>query len=892
VAISTPGIGSGLDVDSIITKLMQVEAAPLAQFDKKAAAVTAKISAYGTLNGALSAFQGALGSLSVESSFTSVTAQSSNTDVMVGTASASTVAGTYKLNVTQVAQAQTLVSSGLASTTASIGTGISTRVTFKLGTVSGGSFGVLSSAFDASVAGNGIPGGSLTLNGTTIATSSSTKTAALLASAINDKSATTGVTASASTQTSATLFGAAGVTTFGDVDTTATGTYALNVGGVEIAAQGDGIAAGAGVTAASIDATLAGNNATTTALAAAGITFTGTAADGTLRFASADGADIEIEEVVTGSANGGIGTDSATANSGSSTTATGTLQLTSSSGSPITIGGSNPALAGLSAGQAGAYLDASFSQESSETSGSIVIDTSNNSLQGIRDAINKGNFGVTATIVSDGSATPNHLVLTSTKTGAKSTMQISLAGSGGGASDPALDSLLAYSAGGTQNMRQTTAAQDTLLTANGVSVQSSSTSVTGAIEGVSLTIGKVGSANLVVNQDSTAAKANVAAFVKAYNELSKAIKDLSSYNPETQKGGPLLGETTIQSLQASLRKQLGTSITGLSGTFSTLSQVGISFQKDGTLSVNNATLDKAIKNNLADITGLFAAVGRSSDQLVKYTQAGSKTQPGSYGLNVTQLATQGSLTSTGVIGGATVIADNTKWIVKLNDTDPPSSSNSATVTVPAGTYSANELATVIQSAINGLNTFSSDGKSVIASIDGNGQLVLASKNYGAISNIALSSLSGTVVDDIFGVGAAPVEGVDVEGTLGGYAVTGSGQFLTGAAGSPAEGLKVEVTGGALGDRGTVNFSQGYAHQLKSLADSFLGASGLIKGKTDGLGSTVKDLTKQKEDFASKLDAIEKRYRAQYTALDTAIASLNSTSSFLTQQFAAMAKSTS
>lgn len=892
MAISTPGIGSGLDVDSIISKLMQVEAAPLANFDKKAAAVNAKISAYGSLSGSLAAFQGALSALSTDAAFKSVTAQSNNTDVLVGSASAKTVPGTYKINVTQVAQAQTLVSSGVVSSTSTVGVGISTRVTFKLGSLSGGQFGVAAGALGGSVAANGITAGALTINGTAIATDSSTKTSKLLADAINAKASTTGVSATATTSTSATLFGASGATTFGDVDTSGTGTYSLTVGGVEIAAQADGIAAGGGVTAASIDATLAGNNATTTALAAAGITFTGTAADGTLRFFSAAGADIAIDEVVTGTVNGGIGTDSATANDGSSLTASAELVLTNTTGSPISIGGSNPALAGLTAGQVGSYLDSTFTQEGSESSGSVVIDSTNNTLQGIRDAINKGNFGVTATIVSDGSATPNHLVLTSTKTGAKSTMQISLAGSGGGAADPALEALLSYDAGGTQNMRQTTAAQDTLLTANGVQVQSSNNTITGAIEGVTLTIGKVGAASLVVQQDSSNAKGNVSTFVKAYNDLFKSIKELSGYNPETSKGGPLLGDSTIQSLQASLRRQMGTSIVGLSGTFSSLSQVGISFQKDGTLTVDNSKLDKAIKNNLEDITGLFAAIGKTSDQLVAYTQAGSKTKPGTYGLTVTQLATQGSFTGTAAIGGATVVAANTTWTVRLNDTDPPKSSNSATVTIPAGTYSASQLATVIQSAINGNSTFSADGKSVTAAIDSNGMLVLTSKDYGSVSKVQLSSITGSTVDEIFGAGGVAATGVDVGGSLGGFPVTGSGQFLTGAAGSPAEGLKVEITGGALGDRGTVSFSQGYGHQLKSLADSFLGANGLIKGKTDGLGSTVKTLNKQKEDFAGKLEAIEKRYRAQYTALDTAIASLNSTSSFLTQQFAAMAKSTS
>ncbi len=101
-----------------------------------------------------------------------------------------------------------------------------------------------------------------------------------------------------------------------------------------------------------------------------------------------------------------------------------------------------------------------------------------------------------------------------------------------------------------------------------------------------------------------------------------------------------------------------------------------------------------------------------------------------------------------------------------------------------------------------------------------------------------------------------------------------------------------MTGGAIGDRGTVNYSQGYAHGLNSLASTFLGANGYISGRTNGLNDSIKDITKAKDTFNERLIDIEKRYRAQYTALDTSIASLTSTQNFLTQQFAAMAKQTS
>jgi flagellar hook-associated protein 2 len=881
VGISTAGIGSGLDVDAIVTKLMQVEAQPLATFDKKSASVQAKLSAYGTLNGALSGFQSALTSLSKPATFQSVTSTSSNTDVLVGSASSTAVAGLYKINVSQIAQAQTLTSVGQANINSVIGSG---TLSFQLGTVSGGSFGIAGGPLHALAASGGIANGALTINGTSIATSSATRSALLLAEAINAKSATTGVSATAAaTTTSATLFGALGASTFGDIDTSGGGTYSLSVGGVALLSQGTGIAAGAGETAASLDAILAGSNNVTTALAAAGISVTGNAADGSLVFSQADGSNLAVTEAVTGSVAGGIGKTSADPNAGSSVTAYSSgITLESASASPIKIGGSDPARAGFTAGTGGAYLGASFEQDGGQLSGSVVIDSSNNTLQGIRDAINKAALGVTATIVSDGSATPNHLVLQSSKTGASTTIKLTVDGG-----DVALTNLLAYDPAGIQNLKQNTAAQSTLLDVNGISVTSNTNSVSGAIEGVSLTVGVVGSASLTVAKDSGGVKTGVESFVKAYNDLNKAIKELSGYDPTTKKGGALLGDSTAQNIQSQVRRQLTTSIPGLTGKLTTLSQIGISFQKDGTLNLDSGKLGKAITSNFADIGSLFAAIGTASDNLVTVAGSSAKTKPGNYALNITTLASQASLTSENALAPSTAIAANTTWSIKLNDTDPSSTTHYGTVTVPTGNYTPAQLATLLQSSINASANFVSDG--VTVTVDGGGKLVVTSSRYGASANVGISSLTGTAYEDVFGATPVSADGVDVAGTLGGKDITGSGRFLTGAAGTDADGLKIEITGGALGDRGTVNFSQGYAHSLGALASSFLGTTGTITGRTNGLNATIKDIAKQKVTFTDRLVDIEKRYRAQYTALDTSISSLNSTSSFLTQQFAALAK---
>ncbi len=893
MGISSPGIGSGIDVNTIVSKLMAVESAPLADFDKKSASYLAQVSAFGNLSSALGSFQGSLSSLTSVSSFQSLISTPSDSTVMSATASSTAQTGSYRVNISQIAQAQTLASGGYKSTTATIGVGNKTTINFSLGTASGGTFGISGAALGASLSTGGLTPGALTLNNTAIATDGTTRSARLLADAINAKSSTTGVTAKPSaTLTSASLFGASGTTSYGDVDTSGGGTYALTVGGVEIAAQASGVAAGAGLTAAALDTALAGS-AVSRALADANITFTGTAADGTLQFSNADGSNIAITEVVSGTVTGGIG-NSGSANVGSSSTAVGSLTLVSTDGSPITVGGTNPAGAGFTAGTGGAYIGASFTADATRTSGNIVIDSTNNTLQGILEAINKGNFGVTASIVSDGSsgtgATPNHLILTSSATGASSTMKITLAGSGGNPPDPDLVALLAYDPAGVQNLSQKAAAADTRATVNGIAVTSSGTSISGAIAGINISALSVGSSTLTVAKDSSALTTNVNNFVKAYNELNSQITSLGAYNAETKSGGPLLGDTTLRSLQAGIRRQLSTSITGLRGTSLTnLSQIGISYQKDGTLALDNAKLQKAVNSNFNDIAGLFAAVGRGTDPDIKFVSSGTNTKAGDYAVKITQLATQGTLQGTVALPAETTIDADTTWTVTLNDTTPPTLDNTATISLPAGTYNPSQLATLLQSSINGVSAFSNAGASVTATVGDDGKLKLQSTRYGAKSNIHLITASGTDVSNVFG-SASSVDGLDVAGTIGGYTATGDGQNLTGAAGAPVEGLKLTVTGDALGNRGSFGFSQGYAYQLNALAATYLGAKGAITSRTTGLNSSVKDITKQKDAFNSRLTDIEARYRKQYTALDTSIASMNKTASFLTQQFAALSKS--
>ncbi|WP_151636393.1 flagellar filament capping protein FliD [Noviherbaspirillum aerium] len=852
MALSASGIGSNLDVNSIVQQLMQVESQPLTSLAKKEASYQSKLSAYGSLKGALSSFQSAIAALATPSKFQAYSASTTDAAIASVSANSQAVPGSYNLNITQLAQAQTLTSSGRTSATSDVGTG---TITFQFGTIS-----LPGARLSTAVASSGIAAGSLTINGTTIATSASTNSAKALAVQINLASATTGVTAAAQPTDTGSL--GAFTTTVGPDD------YSLSVGGVNIISGGV-----PGTDAAAIDTQLA-NSSIAGSLKSAGISFTGTAVDGTLRFTRNDGGNILIQESGAG-ANGGF---MDTVGIGPSKVFTSSVVLTPAN---VTIGGSDPSLAGFTAGAAainGIYSNSAFAQDALQASTSITIDNSNRSLQGIRDAINKASIGVTASIVSDGSAQPYRLVLTSNKTGETSSMKISVDG------DDALKELLNYDPGiaSAQKMTETSAAKNTALTVNGISITSPAKTLSDAIQGVTLNLNKTGSTSLTVSRDTNSVNAAVNAFVKAYNDIDKTLKSLTSYNAETKQGGILLGDSTARTIQTGVRQMMTAAIGELSGSaVNTLSDIGVAFQKDGTLAVDSTKLQKAVTNNFSDIAALFSAIGNSSDSLTSFVTSTSATKAGKYAVNITQPAERAMVTGTVDLNASPVtIASGTRIKLTLDD-------KSATVSLSAGSYTSSRLAAMLQSAINGTSAFSSTGVGVTVSVDENGHLGIVSKRYGSVSKVEIADEAGTSITTLLGAASLSDTGKDVAGTIGGAAATGSGQELTGAAGTSADGLKILIAGTSGGDRGTVTFSRGYADRLGGLMNTYVGADGLISSRTSGLNTSIKDIGKARNALSQRLEATEARYRAQFTALDTLLSSMNQTSSYLSQQLASL-----
>jgi len=116
MAISSPGLGSGLDVTNIVSQLMAVERQPLSRLNQQEAQVQAEISAYGSLKGGLTSLQSALAKLKDAATFQATTASSSNTDIFTVSSDTNAVSSTYNVSVNRLAQAHKLGSSEFAST--------------------------------------------------------------------------------------------------------------------------------------------------------------------------------------------------------------------------------------------------------------------------------------------------------------------------------------------------------------------------------------------------------------------------------------------------------------------------------------------------------------------------------------------------------------------------------------------------------------------------------------------------------------------------------------------------------------------------------------------------------------------------------------------------------
>lgn len=238
-----------------------------------------------------------------------------------------------------------------------------------------------------------------------------------------------------------------------------------------------------------------------------------------------------------------------------------------------------------------------FIPQSPPTQVDVPINVGEGSLESVRTKINASNAGVTASIVRDSAGAK--LVLRSNTTGLENTMRISAVpadppSTPGGAT---LNDLVFDNPAGSATMAQTLAPKNATGFVDGVPFTSQSNTLTGAMEGVTLTLtGATTTATQVtVGVDSTSMKKALTDFAKAYSDINKYITDQTKYDPDKKVASPLQGDRATLSVQSQLRSMIGATSTA-STSISRMSDAGLELQADGSLKLNEtkftATLGK------------------------------------------------------------------------------------------------------------------------------------------------------------------------------------------------------------------------------------------------------------------------------------------------------------
>lgn len=567
---------------------------------------------------------------------------------------------------------------------------------------------------------------------------------------------------------------------------------------------------------------------------------------------------------------------------------------TSSAEDAISASSSNAATTGAysitvsSLAQAQSYASAGFADATSPLAGTgtitiargdsdplvITINSTNNTLTGIRNAINNARAGVTATIINDGSSAPYKLLLTANDTGTANSFTVTENLTGG--------QQLA--------LQQKVAAADAHFTVNGIDIVKGSNSVSDVIDGVTFTLKAetAGPVTINVDRDVDSIVASFNEIIAAYNEVNSFLNSQFTYNPTTKKAGVLSGDSTLRYIQSKLHSDVTQGVSNRFSNFRVASQVGLDFGRDGSLKLNESKFREALADDFTGVAALFLGDGTPSggataaDNRVTYNGKTEATQAGTYEILIDRLAEQAVATGSQPI--TTLTADET-----------------LTITSPEGsaviTLLENDSLDTVLSKIN--NELAAQWMSIIATDDGSGRIRIATNGYGSSQTFTIfSDRDGSAGST--GFASAPMEavGVDIGGTINGHAAIGQGLNLSGAEGEPEEGLSLTIAQTSIGYYGTVTVasdSQGTegASLLMNLVTRLDGLtdplSGPIHHASDAINQNIRSINEQITKYQERLEIRRMLLTEQFNRADQALRLLSVAQSSLGSQLSSLPK---
>ena len=518
-----------------------------------------------------------------------------------------------------------------------------------------------------------------------------------------------------------------------------------------------------------------------------------------------------------------------------------------------------------------------FAPDATATPVTISIGPGNDSLAGVRDAINAANAGVVASIIDDGLGVRLSLRGTAGQAGGFTVTAAPAPGSPAGAGLADLSFAV-----GSSTLELGSEARNAQLRFDGVLVERAMNLITDLAPGYAIELRRAAigqSVALTSARDEALQRRALEDFVSVFNDFTTILAELTRPGSADSAAGPLNAQAPVRALRQELQR-LTTRTLAAGSTAASLADVGVRTGRDGALSIDSARLEAALARDPAILERLFTpSQAASSPQLTIRSPQGA-TRPGSYALTGLTPATAGRLTGAAAPAAFTspvdIDASNDALTVALDGRTP------VTVHLAHGSYATGaDLAAALEAAINADPDLRAAGAALSAGWTAD-QLVLVSRALGARSAVALSGLDAALATRLGLDSATATAGTDAAGFIDGVAAIGNGARLTASAASRASGLSVEL-GASVPPTATVEVTEGLSGAFERLRTALNGSSG-------GLSQAARRLESEQAELAAQFAALEARSAAftasltrQFGTMDRLVGQYRTVGSFLELQ---------
>jgi len=282
----------------------------------------------------------------------------------------------------------------------------------------------------------------------------------------------------------------------------------------------------------------------------------------------------------------------------------------------------------------------------------------------------------------------------------------------------------------------------------------------------------------------------------------------------------------------------------------------------GTTPATSATLMTALKNSSGVSEGVVAGdtIGFSG------TKGDGTAYTGTFAVSAT--STLGDLVaSVQTALGGTGVVSIVNGQLTVNAMTPGNSQLGLTVTPGnqgGGSLSFGTIATVAPG----------HGVLGLTATNVGGQIQIQQGVYGSAAGITIALTGGgTNSTAQLGLTAGTVVGVDVQGTIGGNAATGTGASLVGATGTPVDGLTLSYVGTAIGAMGTLNYTAGVGAAMDRLVTAWTDPGGLAPLRQQALTQQIADEQSHLDDFNARMAVQKASLLQEFLAMDTAVQQL-------------------